>query len=238
MEKQFEVWVGNLGKYVEGNLSETWIAFPTTEKDLESALEKIGIGGDYKETMIMDTDIPAQASYLRDIIGEYTRLDDLNMIASLMETHAPDNETINLFADNYGKMDIEELGNLLLQSEEIPYYPYSFPGLENAENLSPEEKYGYTTTHQSGIYEKLEELGMEYYVDFEAIGRDARLNGAVALGDNGYMDLADGGNINLHRYSLEELFAEAGLKEKKEQIIQAADSIKKTALKPIAAPKL
>lgn len=59
------------------------------------------------------------------------------------------------------------------------------------------------------VYEK---IGMENYVNFEAIGRDAQLSGDVDLYENGYYEAA-GGGPDLGCYSKEDLLTMSGLSE-------------------------
>lgn len=59
MNNEVKVWVGNLGKYNEGNLVGKWIELPIDEDDLEKVLESIGIDNEeYEEIFIADYDIP------------------------------------------------------------------------------------------------------------------------------------------------------------------------------------
>ena len=99
-----------------------------------------------------------------------------------------------------------------VQAEEIPFYGYEFEGIENGSNMTPEEKYGYTVTESNGTYAKLEKIGMENYVDFEAIGREAQLSRDVDLYENGYYEAA-GGGPDLGCYSKEDLLSMSGLSE-------------------------
>lgn len=217
MEKQFEVWVGNLGKYVEGDLEGEWLSFPTTKESIERTLDKIGIGEGYEEIMVEEIDVLGHSSYLNDIFGEYPRLDDLNMVAHLMSRLSEEEMQLTEFyvAANEGGMDIEEFANVLLQTDEIPYYPFSFPGMENCREMSEEEKYGYTVTYESGAYEKLKEIGLEDYIDFEAMGRDANLSGHVVFFPDGYMDCKKMDQVRLDLYSRRELYKEAELELEK-----------------------
>ena len=54
MNNEVKVWVGNLGKYNEGNLVGKWIELPIDEDDLEKVLESIGIDNEeYEEIFLL-----------------------------------------------------------------------------------------------------------------------------------------------------------------------------------------
>ena len=84
------VWVGNLGKYNEGELVGEWLKLPVSKQELDTFLrEKVGLqltqaevdkaleeeGVCYEEYMINDyeTDLPIK-------ISEYENLDNLNKL--------------------------------------------------------------------------------------------------------------------------------------------------------------
>lgn len=111
-----------------------------------------------------------------------------------------------------GSLGLLELMNLMVQADDIPYFPYQFEGIENAGELSPEEAYGYMKVgnQMQELQEMLGKHGMEEYLDYEAIGRDAGMNGEADLYDKGYVDMAaDGPDLGL--YTMDELKAEYGM---------------------------
>ena len=49
-----EIFLTNLGKYVEGCLVGQWVKLPVPEDKLESVLKQIGINDEYEEYFITD----------------------------------------------------------------------------------------------------------------------------------------------------------------------------------------
>lgn len=102
------VWIGNLGKYNEGELVGEWLELPVSKKELDTFLrEKVGLqltqkevdealakdGVCYEEYMINDyeTDLPIKVS-------EYSNLNMLNLLA--MASEKVDNmEAIEAYID-------------------------------------------------------------------------------------------------------------------------------------------
>lgn len=200
------VWIGNLGKYNEGELVGEWLELPVSKKELDTFLrEKVGLqltqkevdealakdGICYEEYMINDyeTDLPIKVS-------EYSNLSMLNLLA--MASEKVDNmEAIEAYIDAQNTDDIEEIINIMLQENDIPFYSYD----EDSEFLSNEEKYGMTKANFNGVQQVLEEYNITDYFDYEEYGNDFD----VTLYDSGYIDTTAMSEVDLHRYSLEEI---------------------------------
>lgn len=81
-------WVGNLGKYNEGELVGEWVDFPIDEEDWEEVMKRIHIGeqvdpddprfGVYEEIFFADYDSKLP---LFEMFGEYPRVEQLNELA-------------------------------------------------------------------------------------------------------------------------------------------------------------
>ena len=172
------VWIGNLGKYNEGELIGEWLELPVSKKELNTFLkEKVGLqltqaevekalaedGVCYEEYMINDyeTDLPIRVS-------EYSNLMMLNLLAMSSE-RVNNMEAVEAYIEYQGIYDIEEIINVMLQEDEIPFYPYE----PTYENLSNGEKYGISKAIWSGLDEILE----KYEVDTIVIGRPINMNG-------------------------------------------------------------
>ena len=140
------VWIGNLGKYNEGELVGEWLELPVSKKELDTFLrEKVGLQLTqeevdkalaencvcYEEYMINDyeTDLPIKVS-------EYSNLTMLNLLA-LASERVNNMEAVEAYIDSQSTDDIEEIINIMLQEDEIPFYSYE----EDSEYLSNEEKY-------------------------------------------------------------------------------------------------
>ena len=210
------VWIGNLGKYNEGELVGEWLELPVSKKELDTFLrEKVGLqltqeeverslaenGVCYEEYMINDyeTDLPIQ-------ISEYENLDNLNLLATIAE-NVNDMEAINAYVDSQGEMTIEELANLMEQEHNIAYYRFSNDNLF----MSSEEKMGYEMAEITGLLDTLQKMQIEDFFDFEGYGRSWK-NGDITILDEGYIDFGDC-DVDLRRYTLEELKGQYNLED-------------------------
>lgn len=210
--EQLIITVGNLSKYVQGTPVEKTLGLPANPEDVNRLLKDIGISDKSGESFLPDYQIPENVSYLKEIVHEYTNPMELNMVMHLIRKVEPDEEVMTLLLqEHYQDLTMIEFGNLVLQSEKLPYIRYEFEGRENLEYISPEEKYGYTITTGNGTYEELKGLGVVNYVDFEAIGRDTSIKNLVRLGEYGYITDTGKSHIRLDKYSKEELYKVAGL---------------------------
>lgn len=204
------VWIGNLGKYNEGELVGEWLSLPVTDKELENFLrEKVGLqltqkevdeslaknGICYEEYMINDyeTDLPIKVS-------KYSNLNMLNLLAKASE-RVTNMEAVEAYIECENTDDIEEIINIMLQEDRIPYYTY---GIEN-DTLSKEAKYGMQKAEMMGLTELLQKHNIENYFDYEAYGNEDDLSGYVELFDEGYIDRSETNAVDLHLYSSEEI---------------------------------
>ena len=204
------VWIGNLGKYNEGELVGEWLSLPVTDKEFENFLrEKVGLqltqkevdeslaknGICYEEYMINDyeTDLPIKVS-------EYSNLNMLNLLAKASE-RVTNMEAVEAYIECENTDDIEEIINIMLQEDRIPYYTY---GIEN-DTLSKEAKYGMQKAEMMGLTELLQKHNIENYFDYEAYGNEDDLSGYVELFDEGYIDRSETNAVDLHLYSSEEI---------------------------------
>ena len=210
------VWIGNLGKYNEGELVGEWLNLPVSKQELDTFLrEKVGLqltqaevdkaleedGVCYEEYMINDyeTDLPIK-------ISEYENLDNLNLLATIAE-NVNDMDAINAYVDSQGEMTLEELANLMEQEDDIAYFRFS----NDSFSMSAEEKMGYEMAEATGLLETLQKLQIEEFFDFEGYGSSWE-NGDITILDNGYIDFGDS-DIDLNRYTLEELKEQYDLEE-------------------------
>lgn len=208
------VWVGNLGKYNEGELVGDWLNLPVYKKELETFLrEKVGLqltqeevdkalakdGVCYEEYMINDyeTDLPIKVS-------EYSNLTMLNLLA-LASEKVNNMEAVETYIDAQSTDDIEEIINIMLQENDIPFYNYE----EMAEYLSNEDKYGISKAIMSGLQDVLDEHNVTDCFDYGRYGA----NDDVTLSDSGYLDLSNLDSVDMHYYSLKEIKEELDFKE-------------------------
>ena len=84
----FRGFITNLGKYTEGELVGQWVDFPTTKERLKAVMSEIGIGSKredgslYEEVFI--TDYECNIPGLEIGLGEYSNIDELNHLATLI----------------------------------------------------------------------------------------------------------------------------------------------------------
>ena len=159
----------NLGKYSEGELDWTWLSFPCTQEQIDSAMKKIGIGEDrgdgyvYEEYFFTDWDTDEDWVSPDDLgLGEYIRIEDVNELAEKLQD-IKDNGQEDAFeaaCKHYMKVEdaIDNIDDVIFISDnslgadmemEVAEY-YTQDGLEYVEHP-------------------------EYYFDYDSFGRDVRL---------------------------------------------------------------
>ena len=164
------IWVGNLGKYNEGELKGGWLELPKEKEEIDEFLkEVVGLNDEYEEYMINDfeTDLPYK-------VNEYESIKMLNLLAKVSE-NIYNMEAIEGYANSEGDLSIEELMNIIIQEDELPFYSYQI----NSWTMSAEEKYGYRFAKDTGLLDVLKQHGIEGYFDFESYGRDAEMSGML-----------------------------------------------------------
>lgn len=73
------IYLTNLGKYNEGELTGEWVELPVSHEELQKVFERIGINEEYEEYFITDYECDFYE------VGEYESLDTLNEIAERIE---------------------------------------------------------------------------------------------------------------------------------------------------------
>ncbi len=213
------VWIGNLGKYNEGELVGGWLKLPVSNEELKTFLrEEVELqltqaevdealardGVCYEEYMINDyeTDLPIK-------VDEYSSISMLNLLAMASE-RINNLNAIEAYIESQNIDDIEEIINVIFQEDEIPFYSYE----PMYENLSNEEKYGMSKAIWSGLDKILEDYYVTDCFDYEKYGRDDD----VTLYDNGYLENGSCGDIGLHYYSLKEIKDELDYEEEEKKL--------------------
>lgn len=141
------IWVGNLGKYNEGELKGGWLELPKEKEEIDKFLkEVVGLNDEYEEYMINDfeTDLPYK-------VNEYESIKMLNLLAKVSE-NIYNMEAIEGYANSEGDLSIEELMNIIIQEDELPYYSYQI----DSWTMSAEEKYGYRFAEDTGLLDVLQ----------------------------------------------------------------------------------
>ena len=172
----FEAYITNLGKYAEGQLVGETLKFPAITEEVQSLLKNIGVDGVlYEEFFITAFDGDVMGLY--DYLTEYENLDELNHLAHLIsELDSDEIETLEA-ALNKGDhtSSVEDIINLVHNLDCYDLHP----GVTDDETLGC-------------IYvEDMELLDVPDnvlpYFDFEAYGRDVRINEGGHFAPGGYV---------------------------------------------------
>ena len=172
----FEAYITNLGKYAEGQIVGETLKFPATTEEVQSLLKNIGVDGvRYEEFFITAFDGDVMGLY--DYLTEYENLDELNHLAHLIsELDSDEIETLEA-ALNKGDhtSSVADIINLVHNLDCYSLHP----GVTDDETLGR-------------IYvEDMELLDVPDnvlpYFDFEAYGRDVRINDGGHFAPGGYV---------------------------------------------------
>ena len=171
-----DAYITNLGKYNEGDLCGEYLKLPATKEDVKALFSRIGIDGVLYEEFFI-TDYETRIKGLHGILGEYENIDELNYLAAMLsdldEREVTKFEAALEYEDHISC--VEQLINL-------------------AQNLDCYDLQLDVNTHEElglSYAERLETLSipehLEYYIDFEAYGRDIEINEGGVFTDNGYI---------------------------------------------------
>lgn len=172
-----EACVANLGKYNEGELSCEYLKMPTTKEDLQEVLKQIGVDGKkYEECFI--TEYETDISGLKDVLGEYDNIDELNYLAVVLDK-LDDNEIAVFEAALEYSDSIEGVKDLINLAQNTDCYDF-------IKDIKSERDLGYYYIHD---IEKFGEISnsLEAYIDYNAIGRDICINESGMFLDSGYI---------------------------------------------------
>ena len=188
MAALFEAYVTNLGKYNEGELVGEYLKFPTTPEEVQSLLKRIGVDGvRYEEIFI--TDFNGDVLGLYDHLGEYENLDELNHLACLLsELDQSDLEKFEAVIDSgEHTSSVADLINLTQNLDCFEFYS----------DVHSDEELGRMYVLEFGGVEVPEHL--IDYIDYEAYGRDVRINEGGHFAPGGYV--FDNGSRFIEHYS-------------------------------------
>ena len=168
------VFVTNLGKYNEGELIGEWVELPVSEEDLKKVFQRIGIsnepdesGNYYEEYFITDYECDFYN------VGEYESIDTLNEIAEQLEELDEEQQDVI-------KVMMSECGYQLNEAiEKVNSGEYTiYNECDDMEDVAYQivEECGYLTNVPDNVAR---------YFDYEAFGRDLRLEGTFIFTDNG-----------------------------------------------------
>jgi len=181
-------YITNLGKYNEGQLVGKWHDFPTTPEEIAATFREIGIDGvKYEEFFITDYDVDIDG--LSDHLGEYTGIDEINYLASLLD-----------------EMDEHDLAayEAIAGTGEYCYSLKDFINLtgntdcfDYLQGVNDEHDLGYYWVEESGCFDTDSMGTLARYIDYERFGRDVQLEEGGTFTTGGYV---------LKRDSLDEFY--------------------------------
>lgn len=158
-------FITNLGKYNEGDLVGEWIEFPISDEDLEEVKERIGINENYEEWFF--TDYECDIDGIHDRLGEYESIDHLNEIAEALEQVETDDLEDAVGAAVEEGYDIFEAIEKASDGDIIE--------IDDSNMSNMEEAIGYYFVDAVGGVDQLDKETKEMYFDYDALGRDVRL---------------------------------------------------------------
>lgn len=172
-ELYINVWVGNLGKYNEGELVGEWFTLPV---DMEEVAEKIGLNAQYEEYQINDYETNIEGLE----IHHYSSLNTLNELAEQLEKLDPHEQLIfrAYVKENGIEQVLREYDSISFDDAMIHY------DVKNMEDVA------YNYYEETGQLAELEKHININYIDFEAIGRDMEIEGTFV-----FLDDTDGTSV-------------------------------------------
>lgn len=168
------VYLANLGRYNEGILQGRWLKLPASKEALEKVLDEIGINEMYEEYFIIDSE--SDILGINNAINEFSSIQKLNELAECLEL---------LPADDERKLEA------ILEYESCSSATELIEIIENLDNydlldgVDTEEDLGYYFADELCCINIPENI--KCYFDYEAYGRDIRLEGAGIFTSFGFL---------------------------------------------------
>ena len=187
MPSLFEAYITNLGKYTEGKMVGETLKFPTTTEEVQALLKRIGVDGvRYQEFFITSFDGDVLGLY--DYLTEYENIDELNHLACLLsEMGQGDLEKFEAVIDSGSHTaDVKDLINLTYNLDCYDFYP----------DVEDEDALGRLYLQEFGAIPVPEAL--VDYIDYEAYGRDARINENGHFAPGGYVRGSGNGFVEVY----------------------------------------
>lgn len=184
-----KIFLTNLGKYNEDELVGEWVDLPTTRDEMKEAFNRIGVGKPpYEEYFIADYESDTITG-LTEMLGEYENLNELNYLASrLDELGTYDTSIFEAAIDAGIPRDVADLIDLTNNLDDLTLLT----------DVNNDEDLGYYYADDCGCIEIPENI--KCYFDYEAYGRDIRLEGTGIFTMNGFLIDSD--------YEFERLYAD------------------------------
>jgi antirestriction protein len=170
-------FITNLGKYNEGELIGEWITFPIEDSDFNEIMEKIGCkyydweaeefkNEEYEEFFFTDWDTDFDNDF-----NEYEDIEKINEIAATLDNW--DEDLLSACCEIWDT-------NEVLDNDPNDYSLYP--------DVHSDEELGYYWVEESGCY-NLNNLGnLRNYINYEAFGRDVRLEADGGFTSYGWVE--------------------------------------------------
>ena len=170
-----KIFITNLGMYNEGYLVGKWVKLPVSEDKLDEVLKAIGINEYYEEFFISDFE-NEQIIGLSEVVSEYSSVQALNKLAQRLEELSDDEadklgavleyeacRSVSDVLELLDKLDEFDLLTDVTDDEELGYYyAEEYCSIDIPENIQP-------------------------YFDYEAYGRDIRLESSCLYTSYGFL---------------------------------------------------
>lgn len=174
----FEAFITNLGEYTEGRFNGKWVGFPLTAEEMQHVLESIDIGKErdgvvYEEYFITDFEDHVGAQSIGNIAGEYPSLNELNYLAKQIDEL--DESELSVFMAVMEADSFSSIKDLINLTNNLDNYIL-------LSDIEDEFDLGKAVAENYEIPD-----GLENYIDYEGLGRDASLNDIGSFTAYGYL---------------------------------------------------
>lgn len=174
----FEAFITNLGEYTEGRFNGKWVGFPLTAEEMQHVLESIDIGKErdgvvYEEYFITDFEDHVGAQSIGNIAGEYPSLNELNYLAKQIDEL--DEGDLSVFMAVMEVDSFSSIKDLINLTNNLDNYSLQ-PDIEDEFDLGKAVAENYEIPD-----------GLEYYINYEELGRDTNLNEPGGFTTYGYL---------------------------------------------------
>ena len=162
-----KIYLTNLGKYNEGELIGEWVKLPISQEELHEVFERIGINEEYEEYFITDYECDFYE------VGEYENIDTLNDIAErIEELDEEESKVVKALMSELGYT----LDDAIDKVDSGDYRIYS--------DCNDMTDVSYEVVEECDYLRNVPETVARYF-DYEAFGRDFRINDLVE--SDGYL---------------------------------------------------
>ncbi len=215
-----KVCIGNYGYYNEGELRDAWLELPIADGELMPWLASHGLYDELHEEIYV-SDYDGVPFGLHHLFSEFTMVDELNLLASQMESLDDGvEERVKAWCSCADEPStVLELMNLLEQVDDLPIYGYSFDfawdkdewGTYWVDRQTPETNLGYEFLQYNEALRKVFEKDpdAESAFDVERYGKLIEDRGCEAF-DHFYVDRSMDGPA-LDKFDLDYFKSEYGL---------------------------